>query len=98
MTINETIQAWHVCSTVKFRNVGKLAQQSIRPSQTLRRYHCRKCLFVQDASIIQQWTSQLQDEHYPSGIGDIGLPMSPSASWGVVRAYYFQILPCIVLL
>lgn len=74
MTINETIQAWHHAQ-LQVEMLESLPNSQYDPAKHYAAITAANvCLYRMLNH--PDWTSQLQDEHYPSGIGDIGYPVS----------------------
>ena len=74
MTINKTIQAWHSAQLI-VEMMERLPNSQYDPAKHYAAID-RASLWLNRMINHPDWTVELQAEHYPSGIGDIGYPVS----------------------
>jgi len=74
MTINETIQGYKAAKLVADM-IQRLPNSQYDPAKHYAAINCAN----RWANIMinhPDWTPQLQDEHYPNGVGDVAYPVS----------------------
>ena len=74
MTINKTIQAWH-SAQLAVEMLESLPNNQYDPAEHYAAIDRASALLYKMINH-SEWTAELQAEHYPSGIGDIGYPVS----------------------